>query len=144
MAYNFWLLISSPSHLLLPSNVIVLPDLGCGNISFVWFCILILKAPARFSFCVFYFSCFDYGVSYIVDSVKLGLASSCGTDLVLAFSRRIFFFLHPNPQASDKHLLISCFCGWCFLALLSQRGYHEWVSSLHKDFRSMGFPDSSW
>ena len=66
----------------------------------------------------------------------------CGTDLVFVFSRS-FFFLHPNPQASDKDLLISCFCGWCFIALLSQRGYHEWVSSLHKDFSSMGFPDGS-
>ena len=78
-----------------------------------------------------------------MDSVKLGLAPSCGTDLVFIFSRRIFFFLLPNPQASDKDLSISCFYGWGFLALLSQRGYHEWVSSLHKDFSSMRFPDGS-
>lgn len=93
----------------------------------MWFYTLLLKVPARSSFCRLHFTFYFWGCrfSYNVESVKLGLAPIYGTDLVFIFKQKnFFFFLHPEPQAGDKNL--------CHFLLL-------WVAFSHSPFKE-GLP----
>ena len=75
---------------------------------------IFLGVPRRFSFWrSSLFAPPPRGFSYSVNSVKLGLAPICGTDLVFIF--RFIFPCSQNPRQMTNISVISPFCGQSFL-----------------------------